>query len=48
MFMVDIVNNRVNGKDLDIPIRMFPLEDNIEPILSSDSEDDVIEDYHPL
>ena len=42
MLMVDIVNNRVNGKDLDTPILKLPLEDNIEPMLSSDSEDDII------
>ena len=41
MLMVDIVNNRVNGKDLDTPILKLPLEDNIEPMLSSDSEDDI-------
>tara|TARA_R100001230_G_C5482682_1_gene33250 strand:- start:230 stop:463 length:234 start_codon:yes stop_codon:yes gene_type:complete len=45
MFIVDIVNNRVNGRDLDTPIKILPLEENIEPILSSDSEDDIIEDY---
>ena len=42
MLMVDIVNNRVNGKDLDTPILKLPLEDNIEPMLSSDSEDDIL------
>jgi len=42
MLMVDIVNNRVNGKDLDTPILKLPLEDNVEPMLSSDSEDDII------
>ena len=41
MLMVDIVNNRVNGKDLDTPILKLPLEDNTEPMLSSDSEDDI-------
>ena len=41
MLMVDIVNNRVNGKDLDDNIILMPLEDNVEPMLSSDSEDDI-------